>query len=452
MRTKIKQNWYISTCIDGHIIDLPYVKEYGKYLILVLDLSPKTIINYIGSLERFWIWSLAVEPDEDSDFPLYISKYRRELKNGFTIYDTTTNDYGRRIKLPILELEPKVQTSIDQEIACLYAFFKWFSKSNPSYSLNKTTINWAALKKSFLNSPHSSYISNNINPITLKRIAKKESNIAKPKKRIMKTDKAFPLQYFYDLINIAEPREKLLYLLLGGTSARIGQALNLTNYDIDFNNKKVYLSDPTIDDPDQIGYLGETRRKWLLTNYNIKAKSQYPHDTVMFKYPIPSKPNQPLYWLHQEVQEMFFSLLAEYSTFPEHLRNPIHPFFFTRKSGERLLIRPAYKTFKKHCRNLSKMHPKLNLDGLALHSLRHMWGNYMAELYHAASLEKIPAVAERIRLYAQFGMGHSNEKSIDTYFNAKMDKVIQEGGEFFVHYMREERHLPPTLFIKGLAK
>lgn len=451
MRTIIKQHWYISTIINDIIVDFPYAKQYGTYLSLVKDLSPRTIANYMGSLERFWIWSLAVKPNEDEDFPLYLSKYRRELKNGLTIYNYFIDENRTKNKISLLELNPKVQTSVDQEISCLKVFFDWHSEKYPEVNLNKEGINWLRELHRRKNSKHSSYISNNINSLSLERIAKKESLIAKPQKRIMNTDKAFPFEHFLELVNISKPREKLIYLLMGGTSARISQVLNLTIYDIDFHKREIYLSDPTVDDVNQKGYLGITRRRWLKTNYQIDAISQHPHNKLGFKYPIPSNPNKPLYWINQSIKDLFFKILADYNTFPEHLRNPKHPFFFTKVNGERLLYKPTYNKFKKDWLELSKIYTNLHADDFSPHALRHMWGNYMAEIYYLASLKMLPAEAERIRLYTQEGMGHSDFKATDTYFKAKMTDVIRSGEEFYVHYLRDMKHLPPKLFLQGLV-
>lgn len=446
MKNRINGTWYISTTVNGKIIDLSHAQDYGKYLEVVLDISPITIKNYLGSLEKFWIWSLAVKVEENESFELYLAKYRQELKQGFEIFDFYNNE-----RLPILQLKPKSQSSIDNDLSNLSVFLKWFSHYHQDINLYKNTINWNYEFNRRLNNKHSSYISQNINRQSLDRILKKNTVIKKPKKRIMAIDKAFPFQYFLELIENSKTREKLIYLLLGGTSARISQVLNLTIHDIDYETYNVYLSDPTLDDERQKGYLGVTRKKWLLEKYHIDAKEHYPHNTIQFKYPIPSRPNKPLFWINEEIKYMFFEILAEYTIIPEHSRYPRHPFFFTKKNGDRLLYRPVYNKFKKDYASLIHKYKELEFIGdLPLHSLRHMWGNYMAELYYLASLKKIPAEAEKIRLYTQYGMGHSDSNSTDIYFNAKMDEIIQAGSEYFVHYIRESKHLPTNLYIQGL--
>ncbi len=471
MKNIIEGKWYISTTCRGKVVDMPYSIKYGRYLNETLELSANTIKNYMGSLERFWKWTLAVEPIEEEDFSEYLARYKQELKNGIIIYDWEEDD-SKSMKFPILTLKPKSKVSIDVEMSRLNGYFTWISDKQVNLGLERDTINWQYERRRKEVSRHSGYISDKINSFALERISKKNMFGSKSTKRQIQVDKAFPFQFFLDLIDTANIREKLLYLLMGGTSARISQVLNLTIEDIDYERQEVYLSDPVIDDPSQKGLLGETRRKWLMTHYKIDAQKDHPHNTILFKYPIPSTANKPLYWINESFREMFFKYIAEYSIYPVYLRSPKHPFFFTKKDGGRLLYRPALEKFKRDSRKVYlKVQKRLYiqpdtmtneeytialnesniLNEVTPHSLRHMYGNYMAELFYRASLSMLPAEAERIRIYCQKGMGHSNSKSTDVYFNAKMDRVILAGETYFVHYIREHKYLPASLFIKGLA-
>jgi len=471
MKNVIAGKWYISTTIQGEVLDLPYAYKYGIYLNEVIELSPITIKNYMESLERFWKWTLSEDPNVDEEFSEYLARYKQELKDGLILEDREFRDI-KSVKFPVLVLKPKTKVSIDEELSRLRVYFNWQKDKQVNLKLNKETINWDYERRRREVSKHAGYISGKINSFALERISKKDMFSNKSVKRFVATDKAFPFQYFLDLIDSANIREKLLYLLMGGTSARVSQALNLTIYDIDYDNRQVYLSDPVIDDPSQVGFLGETRRRWLKREYSIDAQNQHPHNTIQFKYPIPARPNKPLYWLNESFKEIFFQYIAEYNIYPEHLRRPRHPFFFTKKDGGRLLYRPALNKFKSDCsklysvieNRLEREHDTMSADkynreikdsklliNIGPHGLRHMYGNYMAELFYRASLSEIPAVAEKVRLYCQYGMGHSSSKSTDVYMNARMDDVILSGEEYFVHYMRDHKYLPPLLFIKGLV-
>jgi len=426
----------------------------------------------MGALERFWKWTLSVEPAADEDFSEYLARYRREMKEGFVILDRDPED-TKAIQFPVLDLRAKSRVSVDEEMARLRIYFQWLDDKRINLALNRETINWNHERRRREVSKHADYISGKINGYALERIAKKETHTAKGIKRYTQVEKAFPFRFFPLLIDTTpNVREKLLYLLMGGTSARISQALNLTLEDIDYDRYDVYLSDPAIDDPSQKGLLGETRKRWLRENYGIDVERDHPHNQVLFKYPIPYPANRPLYWLNESLQNQFFTLLADYTIYPVHQRRPKHPFFFTKLDGGRLLYRPALEKFKRDCRLLYQRiqsdfavqpqemsdreyreilsESELLLD-LTPHSLRHMYGNYMAELFYRASLKKIPVEAERIRIYCQHGMGHGSTESTDVYFNARMERVIMAGEEYFVHYLRDHKYLPVSLFIKGLT-
>lgn len=471
MKNIIDGKWYISTTCQGEVIDLPFSVKYGRYLNDTLEQSANTIKKNMGALERFWKWTLSVQPNSDEDFSEYLARYKQELKNGIIIYDRDPED-SKSMKFPVLTLKPKSKVSIDTELSSLNSYFTWIDDKKINLGLTKNTINWNYENRRRKASRHSDYISGKINSFALERISKKNMFGSKKTKRNVQTDKTFPFRYFLLLIESADIREKLLYLLMGGTSARICQALNLTIEDIDYVNKEVYLSDPVIDDPSQEGLLGKGRRNWLMSEYGIDAQNDSPHNNVLFKYHIPSVANKPLYWLNESFREMFFELLVEYNIYPMHLRNPRHPFFFTKKDGGRLLYRSALNKFKKNSYKLyeqiqselvvqplnmsnKEYEEALNDSELLIdvtpHALRHMYGNYMAELFYRASLSMLPVEAERIRIYCQQGMGHSDSKSTAVYFNAKMNKVIEAGETYFVHYIRDHKYLPATLFIKGLA-
>ncbi len=58
----------------------------------------------------------------------------------------------------------------------------------------------------------------------------------------------------------------MIYLICGACGARIGQALNLTLYDIDYEKLEIWLLDPKSDEKD---IYGNKRREWLKKEYNI---------------------------------------------------------------------------------------------------------------------------------------------------------------------------------------
>ena len=174
---------------------------------------------------------------------------------------------------------------------------------------------------------------------------------------------------------------------------------------------------------------GLNRRQWLLDEYNIDAETTSPHNApdFQFKYPIPLR-KEPLYWINEEkYKPLFFETLIEYVNsqdfLPEHLRIPRHPFLFVRKTGKRVHQKEIYNRFKSILKKLVFEYgaDKKILD-LGLHSLRHMFGHFWAEIYARTG-------DERIIFTTQQAMGHSDLSSTLVYFDMSTEtkkKLLKE--------------------------
>jgi integrase len=244
--------------------------------------------------------------------------------------------------------------------------------------------------------------------------------------------RAFPFKLYDELLELAKPRERLIYLLCGACSARANQALNLTFYDIDYSSKNIWLIDPRSND--QLGYHGISRKHFLKDEYNINIEEDKKHNKFGFKYPIPTlfKSRMPLMWLNENYKEIFFNTLAEYDPLPESLRIPRHPFVFVRSTGKRLSYDEVIKSFKKHLAILAKKYPELKyrLEGLGMHSLRHMFGSVMATVEGKMIQAGLPNIGY-VRWFTKVAMGHSlNGNSTDIYFNRPWEDEVKL-GEFF---------------------
>ncbi len=226
--------------------------------------------------------------------------------------------------------------------------------------------------------------------------------------------KYFPPELFDELLAIAKPRERLIYLLCGASSARIGQALNFTLYDIDYENRDIWLLDPK---SDYIDIHRNNRRVWLQEEYGIDYDKDSQHNTpdLSFKYPIPLY-DEPLYWIFEEkYKDVFFEALDSYRRsdefISEYARYPRHPFLFTSKTGKRVHARDTLSRFKTNMRKLSQKHDGYErINDLGLHSLRHMFGHSMAELYARTGDELLIEITRE-------AMGHSSLESTLIYFN-----------------------------------
>jgi len=420
----------ISTVFNDSVITLEESKEWSIWLKRVRALSRSTISSFMKSMDRFWIWTLYNHIGLEETFPLYQGRYREALREGFEIVRKVIDEQEGEYEIPIFNSAPLKKVTINKELAGINSYFYFIDESkliedhrfiNILHERHKNAHSFLAgidIKKSPLALAHSGARLKYLPPY----------KITKSRQRI----KYFPPELFDHLLSLAKPRERLLYLLLGGTSARIGQALNLTLYDIDYSKKEVWLLDPKSDDED---IFGNKRIQWLREEYDIDPEGENEHNTadLQFKYPIPLY-YEPLYWLSDKYQDMFFETLEKYSKsdayVSEFVRFPRHPFFFVTKTGKRVHSRDAYGRLKATLRKLyvyygADEYPDL-LD-LGLHSLRHMYGHARAELYARVGNDSIPYITMN-------QMGHSNFESTLVYFNLSRETV----KEMIEMYLRKD--------------
>jgi integrase len=380
-------------------------------------------------MERFWVWSLYNAPKENESFPFYLARFREALLNGYIIKESFYDDYLKdTLELVIIDEKPKAKQTVNKSLAGVKSYMYYIDESQMLENTNFVDIIYEnhKSKKGFLRAldikKSHSY---------LETFGKKQS-ILKPFKVAAQSSqaiKAFPHKSFNALLEIAEPRERLLYLLLGACSSRIGQALSLTLYDIDYEKEEVWLLDPS---SDFIDLYNRPRRQWLLNEYGIDMTSDKEHSglSLCFKYPIPLK-HEPLYWIQQEYKRMFFQTLPLYlrnhNYLQEHSRERPHPFVFITKTGKRYMPRGALSILKKHIKQLNKQGHNIPID-LGFHSLRHMFGVVMSEIYAKTSDESILFLTKE-------AMGHSNIESTMVYFNmtdaTKKAKIEAAGKNIF---------------------
>jgi len=435
-----KNSFYIYTEIKDKILKLEYSDKWSKWLILNQRYSLSTVKTYISSLERFWLWSLINPSYNNEDIEEYLARYRDNLINGFNyeivIKNKLSNTY---ISIPFCQSLPKKSTTINKELTAIESFLEYINiKNKTAFSVFSQKIDDSLISHQEKNSIGDGY------GLKMGIISKEVWGARKKKLKPIKNNsyddyRAFPFELFIKLLEIAKPRERLVYLLCGGASARIGQALNFTLYDVDYDKKRVWLCDPTSDY--KCGLINKSRKAWMKEKYNIDCYKDKPHNMFGFKYPIPYNPkaNRPLYWMDTAIRDIFFDTLIEYNPLPEYLRAQKHPFAFVTKNGNRLYARNVATTFKKHCIKLQSLNKGYNLSGLGLHSLRHMYGVYMAELYAMAIEKKIDIAPDKLKIYCQHGMGHKSMSSTDIYFNMRFEKEIQIGTQKIQEYINSKQ-------------
>lgn len=421
----------IATLFDNELVTLIDSEDWYVWMKSTRDLSDNTIRVFMKAMERFWIWSLYNPIQSKELFHMYQARYRESLRHGYIItlecYDEA---FGDSISYSICESKPLQKTTINKELAGINSYFYFVDESellddhrfiNHLYEKHRQA-------KSFLSS-----IQIKKSKLALEAFGKKVRylppyKVSKNKHKI----KYFPLELFDELLTIAHPRDSLIYLLCGACSARIGQALNLTLYDLDYNKKDIWLLDPKNDYTD---ISGNKRRIWLRDEYGIDMYEDGEHNTqdLQFKYPIPLH-HEPLFWINEEkYKSLFFTTLVNYTSLPSYLseyaRFPRHPFLFITKTGKRVHARDTLSRFKTNLRKLSQKNIDYEwINELGLHSLRHMFGHYMAEIYARKSDDSLIQITME-------AMGHSSPQSTMVYFkmstNTKREILQKHADELY---------------------
>ncbi|WP_457560776.1 tyrosine-type recombinase/integrase [Caminibacter sp.] len=424
MKVKLKDCITISTFFNNSVISLYKSCEWTYWLKKLQNLRPNTIRTFVNAMEKFWIWSL-YNPTQEKSLAFYLARYRESLLNGFEIKEKIVDfDTNEEYEIPILSVQPLKKVTINKELAGIKSYFFFMEES---YKLQNENV----INKFYENVVRKSGSLDGIDihksGIYLEHFGKKR-DLVKDYKIINARHeiKYFPLEYFDLLLELAKPRERLIYLLCGACGARIGQALNLTIYDIDYDNQEVWLISPLSEEKDLRGL---PRKQWLLEEYGIDAETTPPHNApdFQFKYPIPLR-YEPLYWINEEkYKTIFFNTLIEYMNskdfVPEHLRIPRHPFLFVRSTGKRVHQKEIYNRFKSLLKKLVyEYKADKKILELGLHSLRHMFGHFWAELYAKTG-------DERIIYTTREAMGHSDISSTLIYFDMSTEtkkKLLQE--------------------------
>ncbi len=405
-------NTEITTMHNDDLLTLADSGEWSVWMEETRVMSKNTIFAFMKAMERFWVWSLYNPIGIKQSFPAYQAKYRKSLRKGFEIiHKEYSQELEHTVEINIHKCKPLAKVTINKEFAGINSYFYFMEESElieDHRFINQLHERHRAAR-SFLSSVEvkSSSVVVALHGKKLKYMP--PYKVTRNRQKV----KYFPLELFDELLYLAKPRERLIYLLCGACSARIGQALNITLYDIDYDKKEVWLLDPKSDYPD---IYGNKRKEWLASEYGIDSEGENEHNTadLQFKYPIPLY-HEELTWLNDKYKDLFFGTLKEYTKsktyVSESVRYPRHPFLLTTKSGKRAHARDTLSRFKTLLRKLSLAHDGYEwINDLGLHSLRHSFGHSMAELYARTGDDSLIMITME-------AMGHGSEESTFVYFN-----------------------------------
>lgn len=424
----------------------PFINGYSEHTLNKLRTG--TLKTYIPFIHKFWLYALHFPVKKDQSFKDYIWKYRTTIATrGFEIIkkDTVMN---LNIEYESIKFKPTNSVKADMIALKSYFLYIYDELNNENYDLIDKipfgayggALNYDKLTHSDMHSKGSSYglkakgmmrdaLASNLT--IFDELIQSKNHIGKKNHSSSLSMKCFPLSIFDNFImSVKNPRDRLLYLLCGCLGAREGQALNLTYYDVDTNNQKIYLTDPTTNEiPTDInGKIFEEQlgRKDLLAKYNISA-SVSPHSLIRFKYAIPAEAetNRELMFLPGPYEEEFFRTLSDVMKTIDIRRNP---FIFQTNSGGRLLPSNASETFERNFEKFKFNNPRYENYEIKgkLHSFRHMYGVIWADIAHHLDEtiradkikkgERVPNTIEMVKFLVARKMGITSD-AINIYFN-----------------------------------
>jgi integrase len=348
MLVDINGNHKISVVVNGEVVDVYKSLEWCIWMRNLKNYSKSTAQIFMKSVERFFLWGIHNPIKRDEAFPFYLARYRMALMDGFTIKEILPDDG----EIVVCKSNRLARQTINKEMEGIKSYYRFIDENSliestkPNYKYERASgkygmLSGIGIKKS------STYI---------ETLGKKEEFLKafKTTKAKQRDYSALPFELFDKLLAVSKPRERLIFLLCGACSARIGQALNLTLYDIDYDKQDVWLIDPKSDKKD---IYSNNRARWLMEKYLISSNDpEHDKKDLQFKHPIPLK-SGPLIWLVEDkYKKLFFKTLIEYTGardyVPEAIRGKPHPFVFITKSGRRLSQNHVLIAFKSALRKI----------------------------------------------------------------------------------------------------
>lgn len=285
-------------------------------------------------------------------------------------------------------------------------------------------------------------IRDSLNSVLPKR--RKDRLFPQAARRDRKNDKqpfkttAYPIERAVSLVRQAKPRrtktfyrDMSLYSLLAASGARTSEALQMRMSDINSDEFMVYLRDPF------------ARKTPGITEDEYELLSWKGRDTEIT-------------FLIEPFARIFWDSLEKYLAL-EYNSSVGHDFIFQNFDGRPFFASDRSsrdKTFKKYAEKAGLQ----NVDGISLHSLRHMYGTYTLN-YMPVPGQSIPGLPIT---YVKILMGHSSITStekyakhdtdiIEAYLQHANQYVTQRGEDSFMT-IRQDFHIRQLEVLQEEAK
>jgi hypothetical protein len=208
-------------------------------------------------------------------------------------------------------------------------------------------------------------------------------------------------------------RDKLLFGLLAFGGRRISEMLHLFLCDVETRGPalRVVLQHPSQSPMKWKCAAGTvvkgTRREYLRSTFSLLPRTEHGAQGSAvgwkgLKFDAEASMSSELYF----IREIEGYLLTLHRAYMHEVRSKVprlpHPYYFVGLNGKPLTIAAVEKQFRLACRRLEKKY-RISLEGYGIHSLRHYYGFYCADVLKADLL------------FIQKWMGHVDPSSTAVY-------------------------------------
>ncbi len=475
-------------CIRGREIPIVFMQD-GKpnyifnqwiYSLVEAETTPRTLTRLIDALCQLYAYTMECYPymgDETTDHENLIIGFCGAKLYGTGIFcnaSKNSKQYGHLHTLGF-DWKPTSRKSLRLTLNAINQFDRWqqvYYKAKPLSTVETRIMSAAEIVHDFAVKKDKHFLSHLFTAWdhTKKVYLEQQMASSRGAYRGRKIDgfrkNAFPYNRFVELVEAASnPRDKMILLLMGGSSLRKSEPLHILSEDVhdfdEFGMAKVRFDDPVLGlikwrnkDSQLIGtrdeYFKAVWKNKYLFQKGHKLRDLMPRNRygkpygdmhagfkgmtfgegqsseatsgIDFKY---------LYWLHPQVGAYFYDCYRDYLNnciFRNwHTKQmtpsgwPYHPWLFIKLDrndyGEPLTIAAINKMFKKL---LVKIGMKENDFGP--HSLRHMYGMYMTNV-NDMKLELI-----------QLMMHHGSITSTMKYAKPTPDRLRSEMMRSFLNH------------------
>lgn len=206
--------------------------------------------------------------------------------------------------------------------------------------------------------------------------------------------KPFPPNLVQELIDETKnPRDKLLFGLLGYGGRRISEMLHLFLQDVAMRGDELNVtlkhpaSSPMIWTNQAHSQVRGQRREYLRAMFDLLPRTEHGANPSAvgwkgIKFDDHAAQSSEVYWIRESGQYLL-QLHRQYlhgdrSAAPSRS----HPYYFVTENGQPMTIKAVEKQFNLACRRIEKKHG-ISLKGYGPHSLRHFYGFYCADILKA---------------------------------------------------------------------